>query len=645
MDTLYMLFIGAIGIIFAIGVGIKISEDIDEFIIVFLFWLLYIVTIATFINIILVVNYYLTMRNKTGIQGPPGIQGKEGDPGKSGVCDPACRDSICQEGILDKLKTLLIDKVTADKSADPNTVRFNNIYIKGKVKQMCASKEFKQLVPYNGPQNLINYLNDIWTLWFNEIYSAGGLPYFENIAAETEFEWTTENPFNELKKYDVFYWGLGKQYRPNIVDKCYASNDGNTIYDGTTNIVFSTAITNMYTKLGSTDPKNVYISFWRANQFTYKGTVYYPVGDIIIGPVNSNNKIKIAGNGLLYDGDYNDSVLIERHVGDFKFSSKPGPNRETILVTGDVQGPVSYEMIWNNSGEDKKKIKITDMFWIWRPIPPVGYIALGDIVTFNPITPSTGNDAPIRCVPLNLAIQTSPPYNENIKVFSSNEYYKARDINPAGKNNINILAFHKNDSKVYNISLYTGPTHCYNLFRASIANNQFVIPKSDANGSFYYLDTNKYNANFTVAVSFGQPSTNKIDNEVGKGYIPFPTKESRYSIMPYLNLKNNIILIHNQSKIPIYGNLIQGSISNTYSIKTRNNDSSCLNFEGNSIALDYCDTSKSSQSFSIKLSGSARNEYILQHNDTQNILSYADGVFTLINQNSVDNTNQLFTMQ
>ena len=195
------------------------------------------------------------------------------------------------------------------------------------------------------------------------------------------------------------------------------------------------------------------------------------------------------------------------------------------------------------------------------------------------------------------------------------------------------------------ISLYTGPTHCYNLFRASVANNQFVIPKSDANGSFYYLDTNKYNANFTVAVSFGHPSTNKIDNEVGKGYIPFPTKESRYSIMPYLNLKNNIILIHNQTKIPIYGNLIQGSISNTYSIKTRNNDSSCLNFEGNSIALDYCDTSKSSQSFSIKLSGSARNEYILQHNDTQNILSYADGVFTLINQNSVDNTNQLFTMQ
>ena len=109
--------------------------------------------------------------------------------------------------------------------------------------------------------------------------------------------------------------------------------------------------------------------------------------------------------------------------------------------------------------------------------------------------------------------------------------------------------------------------------------------------------------------------------------------------------RNNIILIHNQTKIPIYGNLIQGSISNTYSIKTRNNDSSCLNFEGNSIALDYCDTSKSSQSFSIKLSGSARNEYILQHNDTQNILSYADGVFTLINQNSVDNTNQLFTMQ
>jgi hypothetical protein len=640
-----MLFIGTIGIILAIGIGVKLSENIDEFIIVFLFWLLYIVTIATFINIVLVVNYYLTMRNKTGIQGKSGDQGDPGDPGKSGICDPGCRDSICQEGILEKISELLKEKVRSDKGIDPNTVRFNNIYIKGKVKQMCSSKEFKQLVPYNGPQNLINYLNDIWTLWFNELYDAGGLPYFENIAAETEFEWKTDNPFNELKKYDVFYWGLGKQYRPNIVDKCYSSNDGTNIYNGTTDNQFSTAITNMYSKLGKTNPDNLQISFWRADQFTFDGSVYYPVGDIIIGPVGYHAEDKDTNaSGSKYVGEYNDSVIMERHVGDFKYSNRAGPNRETILVTGNVKGPVSYEMMWNNADESDGTEE-TDKFWIWRPIPPTGYIALGDIVSFDSASPSTGDNAPIRCVPADLAIRTSPPTNKNIKVFNSGAYYKLHDIDSSKKKNISILVFHMNNTGPQNVDLYTGPTHCYNLFRTTIASNKFNISITDTNSNFYYLDTNKYDATATIAANYGDPSTNKTANKVGKGYIPFPVKDSRYSIMPYLNLKNNVTLVHNKTKIPIYGSLIQSAISNSYSINTRNNNSSCLNFENNSITLASCDTSMSSQSFSIKLTGNLKNECNLQHNDTQNILSYVNGVFTLINQNSTDNTNELFIMQ
>ena len=636
-----MLFIGAIGIIFAIGIGINLSEDIDEFIIVFLFWLLYIVTIATFINIILVVNYYLTMRNKTGIQGNSGPPGEQGDTGKSGVCDPACRDSICQEGILDKIQKLLIDKVTSDKSADPNTIRFNNIYIKGKVKQMCGSKEFKQLVPYNGPQNLINYLNDVWTLWFNELYKSGGLPYFENISAETEFEWKSENPFNELKKYDVFYWGLGKQYRPNLVEKCYASNDGNSIYNGTTNNVFSTAITNMYSKLGKTNPDILFISFWRADQFTYNGSVYYPVGDIIIGPVTNLYGVTKSDNGLTYAGNHDDSVVITRHAGDFKFLKKPGPNRETILVTGDVQGPDNYEMIWNNADTADE----TNKFWIWRPIPPPGYISLGDIVSFDNATPPKGDNAPIRCVPINLAIQSAPPYDNDNVAFHSSSYYTLNNINWKTKNNIDIILFHKNDSNVYNIDLHTAPTHCYNLFRATVSGNQFQIPKSDTNGSFYYLDTTKYNANFTIAVDYGHPSTNKDENQVGKGYIPFPTKQSQYSIMPFLNLKNNAILKHTRTQIPIYANLISGSISNTYSINTNNTTNTCLNYDGNSIVPASCDSKASSQNFSIIFTGNKADECTLQHSETENILSYVDGVFKLVDKNSIDNTNQLFIMQ
>ena len=612
-----MLFFAAIGIILSIGVGIKLSEEIDEFIIVFLFWLLYIVTIATFINIILVVNYYLTMRNKSGIQGLPGKEGDQGNTGKSGVCDPGCRDSICEEGIITKLHQLL-----KDKHPGFSVSRFNNIYIKGKVKQMCSSKEFKQLVPYNGPQNLINYLNDIWTIWFNLLHDAGDLSYFENIAAETEFEWKTDNPFFELKKYDVFYWGLGKQYRPNIVDKCNPSNDGDTIYNGSNENEFAVATTNIYTQIGDTNISNLGMSIWRADQFTYKGVVYYPVGDLIISPVASNYGELTDINKNPYTKLYNDSVLTKRHVGDIKFEARPGPNRETILVSGHVEGPVDYELMMSNG------------IYVWRPMPPTGYVSLGDIVTLDANKPPTGNNAPIRCVQSILAIATPP---------NGHTFYNS--------NNIMLLGFNLHDPKistVYNIYLHTAQTHCYNMFRAVTGSDPTHLPTSDTNGSFYYLDTTKFNAIYTIGVDFGQPSTDKQYNQVGNGYIPFPTRGNQYSILPYLNLKKSATLIHTQSQIHIYAILIAGAISNNYLINTVgiSDTASCLNYDGNSIGIVSCDKSISSQTFSINFTGSKSNECTLQHNDTQQILCYTSGTFTLVDQNNSSfYNNELFIIQ
>ena len=52
MELIYMIFIGIIGIIIAIGVGLEISKGIDEFTVSMIFWILYIITIITFINIV-----------------------------------------------------------------------------------------------------------------------------------------------------------------------------------------------------------------------------------------------------------------------------------------------------------------------------------------------------------------------------------------------------------------------------------------------------------------------------------------------------------------------------------------------------------------------------------------------------------------
>ena len=622
MDTIYIFLLGAIGIIVAIGVGIEIGKGIEEFVIYLLFWMLYIVTIATFINIILVVNYYLSMKDKTGPPGPKGPSGDRGDKGRAGLCDPTCRDSICEKKILDMISVNLkkngisvdedIDAVTKKTVGDPK-IRFNNIYIKSKIRQMCGSNEFKQLSPYNGPRNLTNYLVDIWKIWFDKLFESGGLQYFENVAAETEFEWVKENPFQEIKQYDVFYWGMGKQYRPQIIDKCYDSINGETPTDIDTSIIVRASSSDVYDFLGdSTDSgSSQFVSFWRAKQYSGEGAVYYPVGDLAVGP-----KYK--------------SVNIERTIGTISMGTSEGPNRSTILVSGDVVGPIDYDLIWTNN-----------KFWLWRPIAPLKYISLGDVVTFSSNRPMINNSAPIRCVPYDMCIRINPNGNIFWTSYSPNVFTNNTDT----KTITTILGFVPDNGTYVDSGLETNSNNCYNMFRTIIGMDSTNIPESDINGGFYYLDSNKYDSEYKIGSEIGAVKDSK--NKVGKGYITFPRKESKYSVLAYLNLKNNPILIHQMTNATINAVIAPNAISNAYLITVDNNKiQNCLTYDGSNVSYKPCDDTIGDQIFNIVFTGNKKNECKLRHNDTGNMIVYKSGTFTLVSPNNSNNIDyQLFIMQ
>ena len=607
MDTIYIFLIFAIGIILAIGVGLEISKNIDEFVIYVLFWFLYIITIITFINIILVGNYYITMRNKQGPPGLPGEQGEQGDRGEAGKCDANCRDSICENALTELL--------TEELKTRNNGVRvnINNVYIKSKIRQMCASDEFKQLAPYNGPVNLINYLKDIWKIWIGLLYDAGGMLYFETIGAEDQFDWLKDNPFDELKKYDVFYWGMGKQYRPQIVDRCYASSNGDTANPNASGSIIQVAKTDLYDFIINDDNSQAFThaSFWRPKQFTYKTAVYYPVGDIVIGPLRTN-----------------ESLNSRKHIGGIILpQNMNGPARETILVSGDVKGPVNYELLWTNNGWTTSGSNQPNYFWIWRPIAPVNYIALGDVITTTADPPLTGDNAPMRCVPFDMVVKL--PANNNV-LWSSNG--SPVDIN------INLLGYKPNDGGYQNAE----EGNAYNLFRGVLGWGT-NIPATDINGNFYYLDTAKYNSSFVLGVDTGRPDSNDESNRVGKGYIPTPQRDSKYSVVAYLNLKNNPTLIHQKTKYQIQGQIIPNAISNSYILK---NGNKCLDYINNTLKLKQCDELVDSQYFSIIFTGNMKNQCTLKHQKTNKLLRYDGSVFTLIKSGTIDNADQtLFIMQ
>jgi hypothetical protein len=153
---------------------------------------------------------------------------------------------------------------------------------------MCASNEFKQLAPYNGPKNLTNYLVDIWKIWFDMLYEAGGSKYFQNISAETEFEWLDNNPFFEIKKYDIFYWGLDKEFHPIKLKSCLKQPPPPP------KPPIKAFKTNLYA--WDWDDKGTggrldFTSFF-TQPMTIDGEVYYPLGTIVENNYSSSVKNK-----------------------------------------------------------------------------------------------------------------------------------------------------------------------------------------------------------------------------------------------------------------------------------------------------------------------------------------------------------------
>ena len=227
MNVWYLLLF-IVGLMGAFILGKSISKNIVEPTHLLIFWFMYLTSVLTIISIAMTIYFYFTLKDKKGIPGERGDAGDVGNAGQVGKCEEGCRNQIC----YDKTIKIINEKVNKLAGHPDKEIIVKNLYLKNKAKQMCASEEFAQLVPYRGPNDLIKYLNLIWNEWIVLIYKAGGRSYFESVGAENDFEWLGDNPFDEIKKYDVFYWGMGQDYRPEIIEKCSKVRDGRNLPDG-----------------------------------------------------------------------------------------------------------------------------------------------------------------------------------------------------------------------------------------------------------------------------------------------------------------------------------------------------------------------------------------------------------------------------
>lgn len=227
-----LILISLILILLTFLMAIYLASRIEDKLEKIFFWLMYIFSVLTFINIIGGIYYYLTMKNKRGPKGPQGERGDDGEKGESGFCNATCRNNSCTNSIYATIITTIneLEKNYGEKGDLTIDKDLRNPYIKQKVKQICESEEYKQSVPFNGRSALDTWLSSIWRDVTVRIYESGGLNYFRSVGAEYDFDWLNENPWDEFKKYDVYYWGLGHDYRPIIIEKNNNDIDPETFY-------------------------------------------------------------------------------------------------------------------------------------------------------------------------------------------------------------------------------------------------------------------------------------------------------------------------------------------------------------------------------------------------------------------------------
>ena len=315
-------------------------------------------------------------------------------------------------------------------------------------------KEENNELSYGGMRFLLTRESDI-----NVFHKYLDSENYRNSFSKTEL--VKMNPIYELKKYDIWNWNQPYTNVPLIFEKCdrfeeppigrepilsvIKTNNYEKVYDSRVKKSkwYSTDTYCPFNQLGefNENPENKkecvfydtnsqghdYLEgrqpAWKAIEFTQPKSLglYHPKSipknQLEEPDIKIKNKVKNEyfkdDNGRYYyplGSVWSGNILGDERPDANEFNPKSkesntgnlgnGPEKNTILVTGDVVDPVDYQKVWNSKGDGKGCTDCQDdEATIWKPIPPEGYICLGDVVVAGNEKPDIANEALIKCVP------------------------------------------------------------------------------------------------------------------------------------------------------------------------------------------------------------------------------------------------------
>ena len=366
-----------------------------------------------------------------------------------------------------------------------NNHEIKNEEFKNMINKICSSEKYTNIISQKmkkkpNEDKLIKYLEKTIEEWVDLFFDYNpdnkqepenylGIKYLTDKYLTFDDIWNGDSqmhsPINIIAKYDIYSWAgnndttklkleiksnnliLPKTDEPKLF--IMKTNNYNLVYDTKMkNNIWDTTYCK-YNQMGddASNPKKINTCIYvnpNSNLKEYKGTwkkeafneppplsiynvdifknennqIFYPVGSVWTNRLDvkksSYKKRLPKSKNYCGKGHGEDGESIHKDIG---------PEKETILVSGDVVDPKSYTLLWDNTKGCVDCQDSTNSIKIYRPIPPKGYIALGDVAVKHN---EKVEDLKIKCIPdyclKKISLGPMVWKNENVSYMKFNNY-------------------------------------------------------------------------------------------------------------------------------------------------------------------------------------------------------------------------------
>ncbi len=179
--------------------------------------------------------------------------------------------------------------------------------------------------------------------------------YGEQVEWESIIE-PKNNPFHEIEKYDIFYWGLDKEFHPIKIPNCLSQSQTKVTQQRPPIKLIKTNIYQKITddeKMGSRKS----MSLWMTQPMEFQGDKYYPLGTVAIPNFKPN-----IGGGRFIETIYGDNPV--RY--DLEGSKFTGPTKTNVMISADskwIKFPDPDKWSWRWSAQKRTDWRARIRIW------------------------------------------------------------------------------------------------------------------------------------------------------------------------------------------------------------------------------------------------------------------------------------------